>query len=78
MDKIILSWQFEMNDGTLQCLQLPGDKGDTVSNTAAYVSLLEQREEENRVEVTRLTEEIRALKLQLLQLTSPENGKHSL
>uniref|UniRef100_A0A1Y1JV19 Hexosyltransferase n=1 Tax=Photinus pyralis TaxID=7054 RepID=A0A1Y1JV19_PHOPY len=35
-----------------------------------YQLLLQQREEENRQEVERLTAEIRALKLQLLQLTS--------
>lgn len=35
-----------------------------------YQQLLQQREEENRQEVERLTAEIRALKLQLLQLTS--------
>lgn len=33
-----------------------------------YLLLLQQREEENREEVTKLTAEIRSLKLQLLQL----------
>ena len=45
----------------------PGDNG------LSYQQLLQQREEENRQEVERLTAEIRALKLQLLQLT---NGKY--
>lgn len=35
-----------------------------------YQQLLQQREEESKQEVERLTAEIRALKLQLLQLTS--------
>ncbi|KAG8287566.1 hypothetical protein J6590_034942 [Homalodisca vitripennis] len=47
-------------------------KGEPVSNTAAYISLLEQREEENRAEVARLTEEIRGLKLQLLQFQAQD------
>ncbi|KAJ9584998.1 hypothetical protein L9F63_020659, partial [Diploptera punctata] len=34
----------------------------------SYIQLLQQREEENRVEVERLTAEIRSLKLQLLQV----------
>ncbi|KAJ3641291.1 hypothetical protein Zmor_027803 [Zophobas morio] len=42
----------------------PGDNG------LSYQQLLQQREEENRQEVERLTAEIRALKLQLLQLTN--------
>uniref|UniRef100_A0A1B6MUC3 Hexosyltransferase n=1 Tax=Graphocephala atropunctata TaxID=36148 RepID=A0A1B6MUC3_9HEMI len=49
-------------------------KSEPVSNTAAYISLLEQREEENRAEVTRLTEEIRGLKLQLLQFQAQDMG----
>ncbi|XP_017772509.1 PREDICTED: chondroitin sulfate N-acetylgalactosaminyltransferase 1 [Nicrophorus vespilloides] len=40
------------------------------SNQLGYQQLLQQREEENRQEVERLTAEIRALKHQLLQLTS--------
>lgn len=52
---------------------ITGTKSEPVVNTA-YVTLLEQREEENRAEVMRLTEEIRSLKLQILQLTSQENG----
>lgn len=39
-------------------------------NSYSYQQLLQQREEENRLEVERLTAEIRALKLQLLQYTS--------
>lgn len=39
---------------------------------ASLQQLLQQREEENRVEIERLTAEIKALKLQLLQYT---NGK---
>lgn len=35
-----------------------------------YQQLLQQREEESKQEVERLTAEIRALKLQLLQLTN--------
>jgi hypothetical protein len=34
----------------------------------SYIQLLQQREEENRAEVERLTAEIRSLKLQLLQV----------
>lgn len=39
---------------------------------ASLQQLLQQREEENRLEIERLTAEIKALKLQLLQYT---NGK---
>ncbi|GFG37175.1 hypothetical protein Cfor_00424, partial [Coptotermes formosanus] len=35
----------------------------------SYIQLLQQREEENRAEVERLTAEIRSLKLRLLQVT---------
>ncbi|XP_054265244.1 chondroitin sulfate N-acetylgalactosaminyltransferase 2 [Macrosteles quadrilineatus] len=49
-------------------------KSEPLSNTAAYISLLEQREEENRVEVARLTEEIRGLKLQLLHYQAQDLG----
>lgn len=45
---------------------------DNTDNGHSYQQLLQQREEENRQEVERLTSEIKALKLQLLQLT---NGK---
>jgi hypothetical protein len=38
----------------------------------SYIQLLQQREEENRVEVERLTAEIRSLKLQLLQVAGKE------
>ncbi|XP_073990046.1 chondroitin sulfate N-acetylgalactosaminyltransferase isoform X2 [Rhodnius prolixus] len=47
----------------------------TGSPGEGYGSLLEQREEENRAEVARLTNEIRTLKLRILQITtSPEHG----
>lgn len=38
-----------------------------------YLQLLQQREEENRQEVAKLTSEIRSLKLQLLQFKSMLN-----
>lgn len=43
--------------------------GQAAGQQAGYLQLLQQREEENRQEVDRLTAEIKALKLQLLQLT---------
>ncbi|KYB24857.1 hypothetical protein TcasGA2_TC031393 [Tribolium castaneum] len=54
-----------------------------VSHTAnsdglSYQQLLQQREEENRQEVERLTSEIRALKLQLLQLTNGNSRPFTL
>ncbi|KAK7869836.1 hypothetical protein R5R35_008053 [Gryllus longicercus] len=39
-----------------------------------YIQLLQQREEENRAEVERLTAEIRSLKLQLLQMSGSAGG----
>lgn len=42
---------------------------DMQQSANGYIQLLQQREEENRLEVERLTAEIRALKLQLLQIT---------
>jgi hypothetical protein len=45
---------------------------NAADNGPSYQQLLQQREEENRQEVERLTAEIRALKLQLLQLTNGE------
>lgn len=50
-------------------------KSEVLSNSAAYISLLEQREEENRAEVARLTAEIRGLKLQLLQVQAQDVGE---
>lgn len=40
------------------------------NNNNNYLQLLQQREEENRQEVAKLTSEIRALKVQLIQLRS--------
>ncbi|CAH2014081.1 unnamed protein product [Acanthoscelides obtectus] len=55
---------------------ITGNQQDSSSQTQqdgfSLQQLLQQREEENRQEVERLTAEIRALKLQLLQFT---NGK---
>lgn len=51
---------------------IPFNHDNNADNGLSYQQLLQQREEENRQEVERLTAEIRALKLQLLQLT---NGK---
>lgn len=39
-----------------------------------YMQLMQQREEENRQEVAKLTAEIKALKLQLLEYRSKSNG----
>ncbi|XP_076257613.1 chondroitin sulfate N-acetylgalactosaminyltransferase isoform X2 [Rhynchophorus ferrugineus] len=47
--------------------------GVSSDNSASLQQLLQQREEENRVEVERLTAEIKALKLQLLQYTNNLN-----
>lgn len=43
---------------------------DRHHNNNNYLQLLQQREEENRQEVAKLTSEIRALKVQLIQLRS--------
>ncbi|XP_068913145.1 chondroitin sulfate N-acetylgalactosaminyltransferase 1-like isoform X3 [Tenebrio molitor] len=50
---------------------------NAADNGPSYQQLLQQREEENRQEVERLTAEIRALKLQLLQLTNGNPRVHS-
>ncbi|KAI4460260.1 chondroitin synthase [Holotrichia oblita] len=70
----------EQEDGEGQAAaqaELPGstqqhqqDGVDQQDNGQNYQQLLQQREEENRQEVERLTAEIRDLKLQLLRLTS--------
>jgi hypothetical protein len=49
--------------------QLPQQQPQTVES---YIQLLQQREEENRAEVERLTAEIRSLKLQLLQVAGKD------
>lgn len=54
----------------LQLQQQQQQDSGQQDNGQSYKQLLQQREEENRQEVERLTSEIRALKLQLLQLTS--------
>ncbi|KAL1122171.1 hypothetical protein AAG570_003576 [Ranatra chinensis] len=64
------------------CAGTPGSKIDTADGGGGYLSLLEQREEENRAEVVRLTQEIANLKLKLLQLNGQipgafENGNVS-
>lgn len=48
-------------------------QADIQQSASGYIQLLQQREEENRIEVERLTAEIRALKLKLLQLTGMLN-----
>lgn len=53
-----------------QQLQLQQQDSGQQDSGQSYQQLLQQREEENRQEVERLTAEIRALKLQILQLTS--------
>ncbi|XP_077294717.1 chondroitin sulfate N-acetylgalactosaminyltransferase [Arctopsyche grandis] len=51
--------------------------GQAAGQQAGYLQLLQQREEENRQEVDRLTAEIKALKLQLQQLTGMyKNGNN--
>lgn len=40
------------------------------AHQSSYLLLLQQREEENRQEVAKLTSEIKSLKVQLLQLRS--------
>lgn len=59
-----------------QPLNSPDNGRRSADSSVSYRSLLEQREEENRQEIERLTAEIKALKLQLLQLSnenSPSN-----
>lgn len=46
-------------------------EGTQPDSVETYIQLLQQREEENRIEVERLTAEIRSLKLQLLKYNSP-------
>lgn len=47
-------------------------QSNMLNDRAGYLQLLQQREEENRLEVKRLTDEIRLLKLKILQLSRPQ------
>lgn len=57
-------------DSELSELQQQLNADTENEHQSSYLQLLQQREEENRQEVAKLTSEIRSLKLQLIQLKS--------
>lgn len=57
-------------DSELSELQQQLNADTENEHQSSYLQLLQQREEENRQEVAKLTSEIRTLKLQLIQLKS--------
>ncbi|XP_030762181.1 chondroitin sulfate N-acetylgalactosaminyltransferase 2 [Sitophilus oryzae] len=56
--------------------QQESSAGVLSDNSASLQQLLQQREEESRVEIERLTAEIKALKLQLLQYTNNNSNRN--
>lgn len=57
-------------DAELSELQQQLNVENENDHQSSYLQLLQQREEENRQEVSKLTSEIRSLKLQIIQLKS--------